>query len=220
MLQERNNLQDKYLTLIQLKKKADFTSKEASLFDCGDEDLNDFFHVDAWNYKSQLLAETYLCYPTDLYKTGKLTPIAYISFCNDCIRITKDQRKNELKGFFKSAIQKGLPHDKRFLPSFPAVKIARLGVQKEYCRGGVGTRLLNMVKTLFLVNNRTGCRFITVDAYNKPGTINFYQSKNGFDFLCDQDKKEETRIMWFDLNPFSPARKSNMARLKPGPSKV
>jgi hypothetical protein len=204
MLQKRNNLQDDFLTLIQLETKADFTSQDVSLFDCGDDDLNGFFHEDAWDYKCQLLAETYLCYPTDSFKSGSRKPIAYISLCNDCIQITKEERKNELKEFFKVAIQKSLPNKKRFLQSFPAVKIARLGVQQDYCRGGIGTHLLNMIKSLFLINNRTGCRFITVDAYNKPSTIAFYKNKNGFEFLFDEDKNEDTRIMWFDLSTFNP----------------
>jgi GNAT superfamily N-acetyltransferase len=203
MYQKRNDLHDDFLTLIQLETKADFTSNEVSLFDCGDDDLNGFFHDDAWDYKCQLLAETYLCYPTESYKNDSLRPIAYVSLCNDCIQVTKTQRQTELKPFYRTAIQKRLPHKKRFLHSFPAVKIARLGVQKEYCRGGIGTHLLNMIKALFLTNNRTGCRFITVDAYNQPGTVTFYKDKNKFQFLSDKDRDEDTRIMWFDLSTFT-----------------
>jgi len=51
---------------------------------------------------------------------------------------------------------------------------------------------------MFLRDNRTGCRFMTVDAYNNPQVINFYQ-KNGFAFLSEADQKKETRSMYFDL---------------------
>lgn len=199
---KRNDQQSEFLTVIQLIEKADFQSKEVGLFDCGDHDLNDFLHVDAWHYKRKLLAETYLCYPTALFERGNRSPIAYISLCNDCVQMTKDQRKNELKEFFKQCIQRKLPNNKRFLPSYPAVKIARLGVEKDYHSGGVGTHLLNMTKSLFLSDNRTGCKLITVDAYNNPKTINFYKEKNKFAFLWDNDKDEEQRTMWFDLENY------------------
>ena len=177
-------------------------SEDVGLFNCGDNDLNEFLRQDAWYYKKELLAETYLCFPTQLFNQGNRKPIAYISLCNDCIQMTKEQRKNELKEFFKRCIQRKLPNRKRFLPSYPAVKIARLAVQKNAQSGGVGTHLLNMVKFLFLHNNRTGCKFITVDAYNNQKTISFYKEKNEFDFLWNNDKEDEQRIMWFDLASF------------------
>lgn len=39
---------------------------------------------------------------------------------------------------------------------------------------------------------------MTFDAYNDPYVLDFYR-KNGFDFYHEQDKEEETRIMFFDL---------------------
>ena len=200
----RNDQQDKSLTVIQLLNEADFLSEEIGLFDCGDKDLNEFLVQDAWNYKKYLLSETYLCYHDRTYLIkGIRKPIAYISLCNDCIQMTKEQRKGELKGFFKDCIKKTLPNKKRFHPSFPAVKIARLGVHKDYHSGGVGTHLVNMIKSLFLNNNRTGCKIITVDAYNNERTMKFYKEKNQFDFLWDEDKDEDQRIMWFDLSNHS-----------------
>ena len=54
---------------------------------------------------------------------------------------------------------------------------------------------------LFLNNNRTGCRYVTVDAYNDPETINFY-FKNDFLPLWDKDKDDpHSRILYFDLKP-------------------
>ncbi len=102
----RNDQQDEFLTVIQLTNEADFKSKEVGLFDCGDGDLNEFLVKDAWHYKKHLLSETYLCFPTELFEKGIKEPIAYISLCNDCIQMTKDQRKAELKGFFKQCIQR------------------------------------------------------------------------------------------------------------------
>jgi hypothetical protein len=43
---------------------------------------------------------------------------------------------------------------------------------------------------------RTGCRFLTVDAYRDA--FPFYQ-KNYFNFLAGQGLVDDTRIMYFDL---------------------
>ena len=55
-----------------------------------------------------------------------------------------------------------------------------------------------MAKKFFLEDNRTGCRFMTVDAYNNDRVIKFYK-KNGFQFLSNKDTNKKTRIMYFDL---------------------
>lgn len=199
MPRKRNNLQTELLTSIQLVKEADFRNRKISLFDCGHQDLNDFIRNDAWHYKKHLLAETYLIYPTETYKKRKRDPIAFISLCNDSIPMEIEERKGDKKPFFKAAIQKNLPNKKRFFQSYPAVKIARLGVSVNSQGGGVGSGILNMFKRLFLTNNRTGCLFITVDANNIPETIKFYK-KNGFITLWPKDRKHKTRIMWFDLS--------------------
>ncbi|MEW5913102.1 MAG: GNAT family N-acetyltransferase [Thermodesulfobacteriota bacterium] len=196
MLQtERNRIETDKFTLARLKSNDEFRCTEA--FDCGLEDLNDFFREDALPHKEQLLAETYYFQPLELTKTGQLFPVAFVSFLNDSIHIERDERKAEKKGFWRH-LKKSVPYPKRNYESFPAVKIGRLGVLNEYARLGIGTYLLNMTKDLFLTDNRTGCRFITVDAYNEVKVIAFYQ-KNGFDFLWDKDKNDKTRIMFFDL---------------------
>ena len=48
--------------------------------------------------------------------------------------------------------------------NYPAVKIGRLGVFLKYQHSRIGSDILNFVKDMFTVNNRTGCSFITVDA--------------------------------------------------------
>lgn len=44
--------------------------------------------------------------------------------------------------------------------------------------------------------NKTGCRFIIVDAYQNA--IPFYE-RNGFVMLSSRDINDETRLMYFDL---------------------
>ncbi len=54
---------------------------------------------------------------------------------------------------------------------------------------------------MFLKDNRTGCRFITIDAYNNERTLRFYE-KNDFTFFSDKDKNKKTRSMYFDLKRY------------------
>ena len=56
--------------------------------------------------------------------------------------------------------------------------------------------LLDFIKTLFVINNKTGCRFITVDAYK--AAVPFYE-KNGFLPLTSKDNNEHTKLMYYDL---------------------
>lgn len=83
------------------------------------------------------------------------------------------------------------------MKSYPAVKICRLGTELSVRGLGIGTSLLNMIKSLFLEDNKTGCRFVTVDAY--ASAIPFYL-KNGFAPLTTDDANEHTRLLYFDLD--------------------
>ena len=196
MLQtKRNRIDSDKFTLARLDTKEDFFCTAS--FDCGNADLNEFFCQDALPHKEQLLAETYYFQPKELSDAGKVFPVGFISFLNDSIHIAPAERKADKKDFWKH-VRKNLPYPKRSYQAFPAVKIGRLGVASRYARHGIGTHLLTMTKDLFLRDNRTGCRFITVDAYNDQNVVDFYK-KNGFDFLWSKDGSDSTRIMFFDL---------------------
>jgi GNAT superfamily N-acetyltransferase len=197
---QRNSITSDEFELAILEAKEDFSCTD--LFDCDDADLNDFFKNDAFSFKKELLAETYYFKPIEA--TGKeIRPVAFVSFLNDAIQITKEEKKTAKRGFWNH-LTKNIPHKKRGYHAYPAVKIGRLGVTKNYQHLHIGTSLLNMTKEYFTTANRTGCRFLTVEAYNKEGIIEFYK-KNGFSFIWDNDEENETRIMFFDLKPFTSA---------------
>lgn len=198
---KRNEIHNRDFSLIPLKSVDDFRRDRIILFDCGRSDLNEFFHCDAYDHMGELLAVTYFFQPKKATRNKIFFPVALISLLNDRIEVTYKDRAKDKKNFYRQHIKKTIPKEKRSYQSFPAVKIGRLGVLKDYHGQEVGTILLNMVKELFKKNNRTGCRFITVDAYNDPNTIRFYVDKNGFSFLWDKDKDDSTRILFFDLKP-------------------
>jgi len=165
-------------------------SEEQKSFDCQDDDLNDFFHSDAAHYSRELLAVTYT-----FEKDNDV--VSFFSVLNDkisCEQINAEKLPNKL--------QRKIPNPKR-MRSYPAVKVGRLGVNHKYKGEGVGSDVIDVIKHSFTTNNKTGCRFITVDAYNCDPVIKFYE-KNGFKFLTDDDEKEETRLMYFDLINFIP----------------
>jgi GNAT superfamily N-acetyltransferase len=157
-------------------------------FSCGDPELDEFYCVDSVVGGRELLSVTYLI----LDQTGD--PAAFFCVSNDSIK------KQLLPRSSFQRLVRFVPHEKRY-SSMPAVKIGRLGVSAE-CRGaGVGTIVLDYLKTWFTVGNKTGCRFLVVDAYNRPDSVNFYR-RNGFEFLTSGDEREATRIMYFDLITF------------------
>ena len=61
----------------------------------------------------------------------------------------------------------------------------------------IGSILLDFIKSYFIEDNKTGCRFITVDAYYNA--IQFYQN-NDFQYLKREEKDIVTRLLYYDLN--------------------
>ncbi|MEN8263954.1 MAG: GNAT family N-acetyltransferase [Nitrospirota bacterium] len=159
-------------------------------FNCENSDLNEFFNEDSIKHSQQLLAVTYAL-------ENEHETLAYFSVLNDSIR-AGDTSNSRLK----KHILKYLPFSKRGYKSHPAVKIGRFAVSEGYKRQQIGTELMDYIKGYFIDNNKTGCRFITVDANNINYVISFYQ-KNGFEFLTLNDALEKNRIMYFDLYPLS-----------------
>lgn len=171
-------------------------------FSCEDDDLDEFFSKDAFLYDSELLGRTYAWIDAD--NENKI--LGLITLANDSVK------SKHLPNPARNRIARRIPNSKRGL-NFPAVLIGRLGVSAD-CRGkgmNIGSQILDQIKNSFRsVKNKTGCRFIVVDAYNNPRTLHFYE-KNGFKPLYQTEKDErrfleipddipmKTRFMFFDL---------------------
>jgi hypothetical protein len=160
-------------------------------FDCGDDEINEFFHTDALPHKQELMAESY-CFEIET------RPLALVSIQNDSIHFTEEEFKDRIK--FGHNIN--LPFAKRY-NSIPAIKLGRLGVHKDFAKKGVGTNLLECCKRMYVNDNRTGCRLILVDSH--IDTIKFYE-KNKFILFpkqnIEKDTDDDTVIMYCDLKPY------------------
>lgn len=155
-------------------------------FDCNDEDLNDFIINEASLYHKALLSITYI-----VEDKSTKSVIAYFSLANDKISISDFENKSDFNRFRKHKFV----NEKR-LRSYPAIKIGRLAIASSAQHQSIGTYLLEFIEDYFLLDNKSGCRFVTVDAY--AYAIPFY-IKNGYQFLNNDDEDSRTRVMYFDL---------------------
>ena len=163
------------------------TSEKIESFDCGDTDLNDFILNESFLYREALLAVSYV-----LENKVNQRSVAYFSLANDRISLSDFENKTEFNRFRKHRFV----NEKR-LKSYPAAKICRLGVDLSVKGQSIGSFLLNFIKSYFIIENKTGCRFLTVDAY--AAAVPFYM-KNGFVPLNDEAVDSATRLLYFDLN--------------------
>lgn len=171
-------------------------------FDCGVDDLNDFFANDAITYEKDLMGKTY-CW---LDNSNDRKIVAMVTLANASIQTT------HLPNNPKRHLHKAIAYNKQGR-TYPAVLIGRLGVDKSYqgAEFRVGAQIMDFIKDWFIsADNKTGCRFILVDAVNNSHTLIYYE-RNGFKPLfprvCDEkafydiSENEElrTRMYYFDL---------------------
>lgn len=176
---------EEYQKRLSIRKLEEHETIES--FNCGDEDLNDFIIHDAMPYRQALLAVTYVLEDNYTHEVA-----AYFSLANDRIGLQDFDESRDYNKFRRPKFV----NSKR-LKSYPAVKICRLSIRLSLKGMGIGSRLIQFIKSYFFVDNKTGCRFLTVDAYSEA--ITFYQ-RNKFSFLNDDDKDGRTRVLFYDLN--------------------
>lgn len=185
------------------------TSELATLpFNCGDteddRDLEDFFHNQAMPFAKERLGQTY-CVIDNNGEFAEL--VAFFTVSNDSIKTTFIPKKAVNK------IERKIP-GRKHLHTYPAVLIGRLGVSKKYQGKNffIGQQIINYIKIWFADDdNKTGCRFLVVDAYNKKKVLDFYE-RNKFKFLYADEETERieqhfpedverifTRHMFLDL---------------------
>lgn len=156
---------------------------QVATFNCGDDDLNDFLRSDASKYQQENLSQTNLAVLDEEL-------VGYITLLTDSI-VLKTNEKRKLLGLLRS--------DHASIVAFPALKIGRLGVQKELRENGIGSALLEYAVGVARRLNTAlgvGCRFITLDAY--PSAMEFY-TKFGFVLNKNYEDKNNHPSMRFDI---------------------
>ncbi|KAF2518290.1 GNAT family N-acetyltransferase [Flavobacterium salilacus subsp. salilacus] len=169
-------------------------------FSCGDRDLDDFFINDCEDYSNQLMGKSY-CFTLN---QDSSQIVCSFTLSNDSIKTNFIPKSN------KNKLNRKIPNAKR-MRSYPGVLIGRLGVNQDFVGKGIGRELMDFIKAWFIDSaNKTGCRYLVVDAYNREKPISYYE-KNGFQFLFNNEEEEKTyaglntndilntRLMYFDL---------------------
>ena len=195
-----SDLQFCEMTLLQKEDVADY-------FCSKNRDISEFFHKDYIGYRNQLLGKSY-CFCTDT-SPRKIACAFTVANASIYLANVENRRRN--------AINRHIPNKKRH-NQYPAVLIGRLAVFDGFEGVGLGDSLLDFIKAWFIDPlNKTGCRFLVVDAVNHPKVLDYYQ-RNGFRFLYDDEDTESrsigrvresedrlrTRLMYFDLIQLSP----------------
>ena len=171
-----------------------------SNFDCEHSDINDFFHNHCVLYFKELLGKTYVF----TLNEDPSTIVCAFTISNDSIKTINLPKSG------KRRLTKKIPHTKH-MRSYPAVLIGRLGVNKIFKHQNIGSELMDFIKSWFVnTNNKTGCRYILVDAYNEESPLKYYK-KNQFTELFSSEEEERfylnirgheklrTRLLCFDL---------------------
>lgn len=194
------------LELCEFCELTDELLRDCGGFSCRDKEITAFFNKDYADYAYQLLGKSYCFVEQD-----NRSIVCAFTVANSSIRVDllPNNRRNKLN--------RGIPNEKR-RPQYPAVLVGQLAVNENYKGIHIGDELLDAIKSWFIEPlNKTGCRYIVVDAVNHPKICSFYQN-NGFSFLFSTEEEEwtflhgrktaettntarpmRTRLMYFDL---------------------
>lgn len=150
-------------------------------FTCGtDDDMDEFFRLDALDYTHFLMGKSY-CFRL---KDDMQTIVACFTVSNDSIRIydLPSSRRNAMWN---------LTNREKMLTRYPGVLIGRLAVAEGFGCKGIGSDILRFIKKWFTEeDNKTACRFAIVDAKNEPEVLYFYE-KNDFKPLFPREIDED-----------------------------
>jgi len=85
------------------------------------------------------------------------------------------------------------------ISNFPAIKIGRLAVIKEFGRFGIGTYCIdNVLLIVNQISKRVGVRYLIVDAYLDLGVTDFNEHY-GFKPAPFTRKGDMTALLYFDI---------------------
>ena len=124
-------------------------------FTCKDEDITEFFTQDYADYAYQLLGKSYCFVKPD---TSEI--VCAFTVANSSVKV------DSLPSNLRNKLNRKIPNAKR-RPQYPAVLVGQLAVSDLFSGHHVGDELLDFIKSWFIDPlNKTGCRYVIVDAVN------------------------------------------------------
>lgn len=161
---------------IKIKPLTDENPCDLKKFKCEDSDFNQFIYRKARKHQDSLIAKTYL-----LYYDDEIAGFFTLS-CASIIATTS----------IKLEYQNGKKYN-----DYPAVRIGRLAVSESFSKKGFASHMLDQIKAkLAFGDNVIAGRYLIVDS--KCDKVKLYED-NGFSLYTDEDEKDKTRLMYFDL---------------------
>jgi GNAT superfamily N-acetyltransferase len=152
---------------------------ECGGFVCKDKDIESFFNLEFHDYSAQLLGKSY-CF---VKEGDKREIVCAFTVSNTSVKVDNLPNKKRNK------INRKIPNAKR-RSQYPAVLVGQLAVSDNFKGLGVGDELMDFIKSWFVDPlNKTGCRYIVVDAINNDKVIRYYKN-NGFDSIFSSDEEE------------------------------
>lgn len=165
-----DRLSEKYINSIAIfdcvnkddKLITSFKNRKKKKFIAYSENINHFLITEALEEQKQGLNTTFL-----LLIDNSLA--GFISLCNDSIRLDLNERNED-----------SVPYT-----NIPALKIARLAIDKNYQYNGWGDFLINYAVTIAMkIREFSGIKFLTVDCYEHR--LSYYRDKIGFKVNANQ----------------------------------
>nr|WP_284502108.1 GNAT family N-acetyltransferase [Clostridium tertium] len=144
-----------------LKSKG-FKSKKIKKFLAYSENINHFLKNEALEEQNQGLNTTFLLFNEDVL-------VGFVSLCNDSIRLAMEEKQED-----------SVPY-----ANIPALKIARLAIDKRFQGTSLGELLIRFAVTVAIkIRSFSGVKFLTVDCYEHR--LTYYRDKVGFKINVNQ----------------------------------
>ncbi len=160
-------------------------------FSLGEENLQPlktFLQREAIEHHACNLTKTYVLVDSQHDSesdTNSPTVWGYISMLCSYVELSDENQPGDVENYYYQ--------------EFPAVKIARLAIDRRVQKGGLGKALIRLaIATIdeFIMPN-IGCRFIVVDS--KSAAVSWY-SEQGFKIMATEEpQKSDATIMYLDL---------------------
>lgn len=172
---------------IRLMTDADYANM--SVFSCGVENLDNFFHHEI----KECVDHHYLSAYCAFLNSGEI--VAVFTLMNDALMIAGQVEKEDFIDDMRFDTSNDIVDFFKRQSSYPAINIGHLGISTYHQRCGIGSAIIDLVADTFSNYSQAGCQFITVDALNNEKAIRFYLN-NQFNFQTNRDHYSTTRRMY------------------------